>query len=38
MARLADLLTDGRSPLYYPSPRGALHAALRHTRITLLLG
>src|SRR5688572_19370414 len=38
MARLTELLTDGRSPLYYPSPRGALQAALRHTRSTLLLG
>jgi hypothetical protein len=38
MARLAELLTDGRSRLYAPSPRGALQAALRHTRSTLLLG
>ena len=38
MARLEQLLTDGRSPFYYPSPAGALRAALRHTRSTLLLG
>ena len=38
MARLTELLTDGRSPFTSPSPRGALQAALRHTRSTLLLG
>jgi hypothetical protein len=38
MARLKDLLTDGRSPLYCPAPRGSLRAALRHARTTLLLG
>ena len=37
-ARIEELLTDGRSPLYYPAPRGALAAALRHARVTLLLG
>jgi hypothetical protein len=37
MARIEELLTDGRSPLYYPAPRGALTAALSHTRATLLL-
>ena len=37
MARVEQLLTDGRSPLYCPAPRGALSAALRHARITLLL-
>jgi hypothetical protein len=38
VARVEQLLTDGRSPLYYPAPRGALPAALRHARATLLLG
>ena len=38
VARVEELLTDGRSPLYYPAPRGTLAAALRHTRATLLLG
>jgi hypothetical protein len=38
VARVEELLTDGRSPLYYPAPRGALGAALRHARATLLLG
>ena len=38
MARIEELLTDGRSPLYYPSPQGTLAAALRHARITLLMG
>jgi hypothetical protein len=38
VARVEELLTDGRSPLYYPAPTGALTAALRHTRATLLLG
>jgi hypothetical protein len=38
VARIEELLTDGRSPLYYPAPRGALAAALRHARATLLLG
>jgi hypothetical protein len=38
VARVEELLTDGRSPLYYPAPRGALGAALRHTQATLLLG
>ena len=37
MARVEELLTDGRSPLYYPAPSGALAAALRHPRSTLLL-
>jgi len=38
VARVEELLTDGRSPFYYPSPRGTLAAALRHARTTLLLG
>jgi hypothetical protein len=38
VARVEELLTDGRSPIYYPSPAGALRAALLHTRATLLLG
>jgi hypothetical protein len=38
VARVRELLTDGRSPLYYPAPPGALAAALRHARATLLLG
>jgi hypothetical protein len=38
MARLTELLTDGRSPLYCPAPRGSKRAALRQTRATLLLG
>jgi hypothetical protein len=38
VARIEELLTDGRSPLYYPSPEGTLAAALRHARATLLLG
>ena len=37
VARIEELLTDGRSPLYYPAPPGALTAALRHARATLLL-
>lgn len=37
VARVEELLTDGRSPLYYPAPRGSLAAALRHARTTLLL-
>jgi hypothetical protein len=37
VARVEELLTDGCSPLYYPSPQGALSAALRHARTTLLL-
>jgi hypothetical protein len=37
VARVEELLIDGRSPLYYPAPRGALSAALRHARTTLLL-
>jgi hypothetical protein len=38
VARVEELLTDGRSPLYYPAPRGSLAAALRHAHATLLLG
>jgi hypothetical protein len=38
VARVSRLLTDGRSPLYAPSPRGALRAELRHLRMTLLMG
>lgn len=38
VARIEELLTNGRSPLYYPSPQGTLAAALRHARTTLLLG
>jgi hypothetical protein len=38
VARVEELLTDGRSPLYFPAPRGALAAAARHARVTLLLG
>jgi hypothetical protein len=38
MARVEQLLKDGRSPLYYPAPSGALAAALRLTRATLPLG
>ena len=38
VARVEELLTSGRSPLYFPSPPGALGAALRHTKATLLLG
>jgi hypothetical protein len=37
VARVEELLTDGRSPLYFPAPRGALAAAARHARVTLLL-
>jgi hypothetical protein len=37
VARVEELLTDGRSPLYYPAPQGTLAAVLRHARITLLL-
>jgi hypothetical protein len=38
VARVEELLTDGRSPLYLPAPRGSLAAALSHARATLLLG
>ena len=33
VARVEELLTNGRSPLYYPSPPGTLGAALRHARV-----
>ena len=37
IALVESLLTDGTSPVYSPSPEGALHAALTHARATLHL-
>jgi hypothetical protein len=37
IALVEALLTDGTSPIYTPSPDGALHAALTHARATLHL-
>jgi hypothetical protein len=37
IALVEGLLTDGTSPVYAPSPEGALHAALTHARATLHL-
>jgi hypothetical protein len=37
IALVEGLLTDGASPIYTPSPDGALHAALTHARATLHL-
>jgi hypothetical protein len=37
IALLDRLLTDGTSPVYAPSPAGALHGALVHARATLHL-
>jgi hypothetical protein len=37
IALVDSLLTDGTSPVYMPSPDGALHAAVVHARATLHL-
>lgn len=37
IALVEGLLTDGASPIYAPSPDGALHVALTHARATLHL-